>query len=253
MKGMFGRLVCGLLGGGLMGVALHASPAVALSEEDLLDKFAKVPVFVLVDSSGGYITPISDPPNDGLGNVALLQVFFSEADVVSFVEDIRTDNPRFNQGGSVGVVDLATVHRLAREDREIPLKLIFIPQEDDFEAAVALDSEFGGAVSSSLVPLFALQDASGNYLPLSVSRDSESSEAEEAETIFSMFFSKQDADNVLNTLQQSNPDLSQVSVGVVSLADVSSDFLSTDNDAFQMIRFLPDSEVINHIQGLDLE
>lgn len=253
MKAMFGRFVCGLLGGGLMAATLHTLPAVALSEEELLDKFAQVPVFVLVDSDGGYITPISDPPNDGLGNVALLQVFFSETDVISFVEQIRTENPRFNQGGSVGVVDLATVHRLAREEREVPLKLIFIPQEDDLQAAMALDSEFGGEISSSLVPLFALRDASGNYLPLSVTSDSAESGEEETETIFSMFFSKQDADNVLNVVQQSNPDLSQVNVGVVSLADVSSDFLNTDNDAFRMIQFLPDSDVINHIQGLNLE
>ena len=247
---MFGRFVCGLLGGGLMAAALHTPQAMALPEDELLNKFAEVPVFVLVDSEGDYITPVSDPPNDGLGNVALLQVFFSEADVVSFVEQIREENPRFNRGGSVGLVDLATVHRLAREEREIPLKLIFIPQADDLQAAIELDSEFGGETSSSLVPLFAFQDASGSYLPLSVT----SNESEEKETIFSMFFSKEDAESVFSAAQQANPDLSsQASIGVVSLAEISSDFLNTDDESFQLIRFLPDSEVINHIQDLELE
>ncbi|NEQ49114.1 MAG: hypothetical protein F6K11_03140 [Leptolyngbya sp. SIO3F4] len=250
MKARFGQFVYGLVGGGLMATTLYAPQAVALSEDELLDKFAEVPVFVLVDSSGGYVTPVSDPPNDGLGNVALLQVFFSEADVVSFVEQIREENPRFNRGGSVGLVDLATVHRLAQEEREIPLKLIFIPQEEDLQAAIELDSEFGGENSSSLVPLFAFQDASGAYLPLSVT----SNEAEEKETIFSMFFSKDDADNVFNAAQQANPNLSsQVSIGVVSLSEISSDFLNTDDESFKLIRFLPDSDVINHIQGLELE
>ncbi|MEM7795984.1 MAG: Tic22 family protein [Cyanobacteria bacterium P01_C01_bin.118] len=247
MKATFGRFVCGLLGGGLIATALHTPRAMALPEGELLDKFADVPVFVLIDRSGGYVTPVSDPPNDGLGNVALLRVFFSEADVISFVEQVREENPRFNQGGSVGIIDLATVHRLAREEREVPLRLIFIPQKDDFAAARALDSEFGGNVSSSLVPLFALQDSSGGYLPLSVT----TSEAEE--TIFSLFFSKDDADNVLAAVQQSNPALTDVAVGVVSLADISERFLESDNESFQMIQFLPDSEVVNHIQGLDLE
>ncbi|MEM7065658.1 MAG: Tic22 family protein [Cyanobacteria bacterium P01_B01_bin.77] len=247
MKARVGRLLCGLLGSGVMAATLHTPHAVALSEDELLNKFSEVPVFVMVDSSGGYVTPVSDLPNDGLGNVALLRVFFNEDDVVSFVRQVREENPRFHQGGSVGVIDLATVHRLAATERDVPLKLIFIPQQDDLQAALDLDSEFGGSSSSSLVPLFTLQDASGGYLPLSVTGETEE------ETLVSLFLSKEDAENVLTAVQQSNPALSDVSVGVVSLADISSEFLQTDNESFGLIRFLPDSDVINHIQNLDLE
>lgn len=246
MKAIFGRLLCGLLGGGLMSATLHTTPAIALSEDELLDKFAEVPVFVVADSSGGYVTSVVDLPNDGIGNVSLLRVFFNEPDVLAFVEQVRQEEPQFNQGGSVGVIDLASVHRLAEEDREIPLKLVFIPASEDLQAARALDSDFGGSTSSSLVPLFALQDASGNYVSLSVSNEPE-------ESIFSMFFSKEDADSVLSSIQQSNPEVGQVEVGVVSLADLSSNVLGSNNEAFERIRFLPDSDVINHIQSLDLE
>ncbi|MBX2863966.1 MAG: hypothetical protein KTR27_10445 [Leptolyngbyaceae cyanobacterium MAG.088] len=249
MKAIFGRLLCGLLGGGMMTATLHTPQAAALSEDELLNKFADVPVFVVADSSGGYVTSVVDLPNDGMGNVALLRVFFNEPDVVNFVEQVRQEEPQFNQGGSVGVIDLASVHLLAQEERETPLKLVFIPATDDLEAARALNSDFGGNNSSSLVPLFALQDADGNYVSLSVNGGSEESE----ESIFSMFFSKQDADNVLSSIQSSNPEVAQVNIGVVSLADLSSNLLSSDNEAFERIRFLPDSEVINHIQGLELE
>lgn len=247
MKAIFGRLLCGLLGSGVIAATLHTPQAVALSEDELLDKFSEVPVFVMVDSSGGYVTPVSDLPNDGLGNVALLRVFFNEDDVISFVRQVREENPRFHQGGSVGVIDLATVHRLAATERDIPLKLVFIPQQDDLQAALDLDSEFGGSSSSSLVPLFTLQDASGGYVPLSVTNETEE------ETLVSLFLSREDAENVLTAVQQSNPALSDVSIGVVSLADISSEFLQTDNESFELIRFLPDSDVINHIQDLNLE
>ncbi len=246
MKALFGRLLCGLLSGGLIAATLHTSQAVALSEDEFLDKLSVVPVFVVADNSGDYVTSVVDLPNDGIGNVALLRVFFNETDVVNFVEQVRQENPSFNRGGSVGVIDLATVHRLAQEEREIPLRLLFIPQADELEAARALDSNFGGSTASSLVPLFALQDANGNYLPLSIGDDSE-------ETIFSLFLSKQDADSVLSSLQQSNPDLAQVDIGVVSLSVLSNSVLADNNEAFQRIRFLPDSDVINHIQSLDLE
>lgn len=249
MKARLGRLLCGLLGSGVMAATLHTPQAVALSEDELLDKFSEVPVFVMVDSSGSYVTPVSDLPNDGLGNVALLRVFFNEDDVISFVRQIREENPRFHQGGSVGVIDLATVHRLAQEDRETPLKLLFIPQADDLQAARALDSDFGGATSSSLVPLFALQDASGNYVSLSVDAEAEG----DTQNIFSMFFSKEDADDVLAAIQTSNPNLDQVRIGVISLADLSGDLLQRDDDAFDRVQFLPDSDVINHIQDLNLE
>ncbi|MBT9311218.1 Tic22 family protein [Leptothoe kymatousa] len=246
MKSMLNRLLCGLLGGGLLSVAVATPQAVALSENELLEKFSAVPVFVVADASGDYVTSVVDLPNDGEGNVSLLRVFFNEADVLTFVDQVRQEEPQFNQGGAVGVIDLATVHRLAQEERDVPLKLIFIPQEDDLAAARALDSNFGGNTASSLVPLFALQDGSGNYLPLSLGGDN-------GESMFSMFFSKQDADSVLNSVQQSNPDLTQVTVGVVSLAALSGNVLSSDDEAFERIRFLPDSEVINHIQGLNLE
>ena len=246
MKAIFGRLLCGLLGGGLMAATLHTPQAVALSEEELLAKFAEVPVFVVADSTGGYVTSVVDLPNDGIGNVALLRVFFNEADVLTFVEQIRQEEPQFNRGGSVGVIDLATVHRLAKEDREVPLKLVFIPAADDLEAARELDSNFGGTTSSSLVPLFALQDAAGNYVSLAVNDGSD-------ESIFSMFFSKQDADSVLSAIQQSDPESAQVNIGVVSLADLSGNVLNSDDEAFERIRFLPDSDVVNHIQGLNLE
>ena len=246
MKLMLGRLLCGLLSGGLLTAMLPMSPAIALSEDELLEKFSAVPVFVVADSAGGYVTSLVDLPNDGMGNIALLRVFFSEDDVRSFVEQVREDEPRFNQGGSVGVIDLATVHLLAKEQRETPLKLVFIPQTDDLEAARALDSDFGGTTSSSLVPLFALQDAAGNYLPVSFGSEPE-------EPVFSMFFSKQDADSVLSALQSSGSDVRQLNIGVVSLADLSSDLLGRDDESFERIQFLPDSEVINHIQNLELE
>ena len=248
MKARFSRLLFGLVGGGLMAVTANISQAVALSETELLEKYAEVPVFVVADASGGYVTPVVDLPNDGIGNVALLRVFFGEEDARSFVEQVRQDEPRFYQGGSIGVIDLASVHRIAQEERETPLRLIFVPQADELEAARTLDSAFGegGSTSSALVPLFAIQDASGNFLSLSFG-------GEASEPIFSMFFSKKDADGVLSALRESNPELADVSVGVVSLADFSGDILTSDEEELQRVRFLPDSDVINHIQSLDLQ
>ena len=96
------------------------------------------------------------------------------------------------------------------------------------------------------MPLFAIQDAAGNFLSLSFG-------GEASEPIFSMFFSKKDADGVLSALRESNPELADVSVGVVSLADFSGDILTSDDEELQRVRFLPDSDVINHIQSLDLQ
>lgn len=245
MKALFG-----LLGSGLIAATLHTPQALALSEDELLDKYSEVPVFVVADADGGYVTSVIDLPNDGEGNVALLRVFFSEADVLSFVQQIRQEEPRFNQGGSVGVIDLASVHRIAKQEQELPIKLVFIPQAEALEAARSIDSDFGSGMANSLalIPLFALQDASGNYLSVSFGN-----EGEREDSIFSMFFSKQDADSVLEAIQESSSDLPEVNIGVVSLAELSVDLLSSDDEEFDRVRFLPDSEVINHIQSLNLE
>ena len=90
MKATFMRSLCGLLGGGLMAVTLPMAEAIAISEADLLEKLTTVPVFVLADRSGGYITPQADFPNDDLGRIALLQVFFNETDARTLVADRKS-------------------------------------------------------------------------------------------------------------------------------------------------------------------
>ena len=101
MKARFSRLLCGLVGGGLMAATANIPQAVALSETELLEKYAEVPVFFVADASGGYVTPVVALPTDGMGNVALLRVFFGDAVARSFVEQVRQEEPRFHQGGSI--------------------------------------------------------------------------------------------------------------------------------------------------------
>ncbi|MEM6253636.1 MAG: Tic22 family protein [Cyanobacteria bacterium P01_D01_bin.156] len=239
MKTMFRHLFFGLLGSSLI-ASSNPPLAMALSEDEILEKLAIVPVFILLEESGSWTRNVVDLPNDGLGYVAAMRVFFNEADLISFVETVRLENPTFHQGGTFGIIDLATIMRRGSENQEIPLSPIFVPSTEAFEAARALESNFRG------VPLFALQDAPGSYLPLS-------SNGEGDETVFSMFFSKQDAEIVLDDINRENPDnpvVAQTQVGVISFADFLDNLRNSNDQKFQFVRFAPDSEVVNQIQNL---
>ena len=247
MQALFNRFLCGLLGGGLVTTSVLVSPAAALTEEEILEKMASVPVFVVADRSGGYVTSVADFPGDGVGNIALLRVFFEEADARTFVEQARARNPRFNQGGSVGLIDLATVHRIASEERDVPIRLLFVPQTEDLAAAREIDNSFGGRGAASIVPLFKIQDGAGN--PIALPFGDEASERP-----FGMFFSKDDADGTLQSIVANQPDLtSQLSIGVISLSNLRLELLNNDDDESRRVEFLPDSEVINYIQEQDFE
>ena len=239
----FMRSLCGLLGGGLMALTLPMAEAIAVSEADLLEKLTTVPVFVLADRDGGYITPQADFPNDDLGRIALLQVFFNESDAKTLVAELQESDPGFNRGGSIGVTDLATIHRLAQEEREVPLKIVFVPQASDLEAARTLDPNFGGENTSSLVPLFTILDGDNNLIPLAFGDE---------DPAFSMFFSNSDANAVLSSVNEAQPAL-QARIGVVSFGEFTQRMLDSEDSSFDQVRFLQAADVVNQLQELDLQ
>lgn len=238
------KVLSGLLSGCLLATALPMQNAIALSEEELLEKFGRVSVFVLSDGAGGYITTQADFPNDGLGNIDLLQVFFSEADARELGEQVRRVNADFRENGVVGVASLATIHLSAMESRETPLKVVFVPQSEDLEAAQALDPNFGAGENNaaSIVPLFGIQNAAGDFISLPF--------GESGDPVIGMFFSNSDAVDVLNAVNEANPGL-QAQVGVISLARFSDLMLSSDDEAFERVMFLQNEEVVNSNQRLN--
>ncbi len=240
---MVSRLLCGLISGGLMATILHSPQAKALSEEELLSKFSEVSVFVLSNGAGGYITTQADFPNDDLGRIDLLQVFFDEADARKVGEQLRQVSSEFRENGEVGVTNLATVHLSAAEAREIPLRVVFVPRSEDLEAAQALDPTFGtGATNaSSLVPLFGIQNADGDFMSLPF--------GESGEPVIGMFFANSDAEAVLNAVNAQKPEW-QAQLGVVSLGSFSSQMLSSNDETFEKVRFLQSQEVVNSNQRL---
>lgn len=237
------KALLGLLGGGLLAAGLPIQTAIALSEEDLLEKFARVSVFVLTDEAGDYVTTQADFPNDGLGNIDLLQVFFNEDDARELGDQVRRVNADFRENGFVSVASLATVHLSAAEPRDTPLKIVFVPQAEDLAAAQALDPNFGAGENNaaSIVPLFGIQNADGDFIGLPF--------GDLEEPIIGMFFSNSDAVSVVGTVNQARPEL-QAQVGVISLGNFTRLMLNSDDAAFERVMFLQNEDVVNSNQRL---
>ncbi|MEA5463956.1 Tic22 family protein [Leptothoe sp. PORK10 BA2] len=237
------KALLGFCGGCLLAAGLPMQNAIAISEEDLLEKFGQVSVFVLSDGAGGYVTTRADLPNDGLGDIDLLQVFFNEDDAKKLGEQVRQANADFRENGVVGIASLATIHLSAAEQRDNPLKVVFVPQEEDLEAAQALDPAFleGANNAASIVPLFGIQNGDGDFIGLSFG-DSD-------EQIIGMFFSSSDAMDVLAAVNEAQPGL-QAQLGVVSLGNFTQLMLNSDDEVFERVMFLQSEDVVNSNQSL---
>lgn len=243
MPSTFRRLLTlGLAASSILGTLLTPHRAIALSQEDVLSKLASIPVFVLSNDQGAYVTNrlvSRDDAGNTASEVALLYVFFNGEDAERFVSLENQENPNFAQGISVGWVELAALYQQAQVEREIPLRLLFVPQAEEVSAATAINGEFGSGV-----PLFAPRyTTDDSYLLIPVDN------VNGGEPIVPIFFSREDLESVLNLMGEANPELrSQLEVSVVSLENLISQLEDDNNEGLNRLWLFPDSDVYNYIQ-----
>ncbi|MBT9313914.1 Tic22 family protein [Leptothoe spongobia] len=242
MKARLKGLLCGLIGAGLVSAALPMLEVKALSQSELLEKLAAVSVYVVTNRDGVFITRQGDFPADGLGNIELLNVFFSESDAQSFAEKLIEADPNLRGNGSIGLTNLSAVYDFAAQESDLPRKLSFSPQAEDLRAAVAIDPNFLAGETTPPVPLFTIEDSEGNPIALAFG-DSE-------ETYISMFLSSRDAQGILDALNAGKPEL-QAQLSVYSLKDVSRSLVASDDAQYEKVRFFQSAEVINQNQTLE--
>jgi hypothetical protein len=241
-------LTLGLAAGSIWGGLLLPQKAWALSTEDVLQKLASIPVFVVANNQGAYITNrLVGRAQEGeqQSEVALLYVFFSGEDAEEYVTLEQQQNPDFQQQQvSVGWVELAALYQQARVEREIPLRLLFVPESEEVTAATEINSEF-----DSGVPLFAPKYRSdGSYLLLPVDN------INNGEPVVPIFFSQSDLESVLDLMAESNPELrAQIEIEVVSLEGLISQLEDDDSDSLNRIWLFPDSDVYNYIRSRQSE
>ena len=234
--------VCALSAGlatGLETIITAPSPAFALTQQEVASRLSTVPVFVISVGENLVSYPATQTEGEAPAGDVMF-VFLNRQDAENYVALTRSreDLQALPPDARVIVRSLEYLYNLektsqAEGDRK--LNLVYIPETDEAEQAVALNSDFRRGV-----PLFFPQFEDGSIVSITQN---------DGEKIFPMFFSRADLDTLLNDLNSRNAEArGALSIGVVPLEIVLNQMLVSEDDTFEQVRLLPDSNVINELQ-----
>lgn len=206
-------------------------PALALPPEQIEAKLTNVPAYVLGTEQGLLLLPTGQSAESDPG----LYVFLSEEQAQGFVAKAAEANPEFAATIEIKLTSLEKLYKESQTRTEQPLRLMYIPEESEANQAAQLNAEYKGGV-----PLFYAQFEDGSLAPVE----------ENGKPTFPMFFSYNDLNLILNELGQRNPEArAAISIGVLPLEFVIAEMQTREEEMFNQIRLLPDSEVIQNINN----
>ena len=229
MKGFLRRLMAlGALGGACLGVtAAYPQAALALSEEEIIQKLFFVPVFMIVDGEGQSLTA-SVESDDG-DEVTAPIVFVSGNSAEGFLAEATTEGAPFAADGGVELQLLGPLYFNAQAQDQ---SLAYIPTAQSVAAA----SSIASGTDIAGVPLFAAVNLqNGQYLLTS-------------EQILPVYFSFADLQRNLAPLVEQNPDLqSIIGVEVLTLEGLLEGMESNNaelDQLLELVRLIPDSAAV---------
>lgn len=225
-----------LIGSTLIGgVFLGNLKALALTQEEIVQKLRPIPVFILANPQSGELL-VGRPNNAQSGNnanaqnnISVARIFISRQDAQAFLDKLRSEKPDAVRNMQVIPGSLGELYLRAQQNTNPSERLVFdmVPVRQQVDSALALlrqggqqENEFKG------VPLFIARGGQDKgyitmQLPEMGNRE-----------IIPVFFTREDAQNMLNQFKQQNPQqASTTDIQVVNLEGVL-EILASKNDAW---------------------
>ena len=235
MKGVIDKLTpWGLASIALSGLALLPQSALALTEQQILEKLGSVPVFLIINGDGQSLTASVDNEDTAL-QVPI--VFINSAEAENFLSQAESEQAEFADDANIAVLPLSELYTEASAQLEGPNSLVYIPSTEAVnQASGIVNTEVQG------VPLFAAVNSENDQYLLT-----------DNDTL-PMFFSLQDLQAQLSPLYASNPGLEEsIDIDVVSFEAILGNMTTDDpelNQLLELVQFVPSSQTLRYIQSL---
>ncbi|RZM75066.1 Tic22 family protein [Leptolyngbya iicbica] len=237
MQGIFRRLAStGLTGLAIASCALMApDPALALSEQEILEKLESVPVFLIVNGDGQSLTASVGETEEEQVQVPL--VFINSIEAENFLAAAAEENSPIVEGAQLAVLPLNEVYSEASSQLDSPDTLVYVPSTQSVQQASQIaQQEFQG------VPLYAAVDLEqGQYLLTS-------------DNTLPMFFSLADLQSQVSVLLENNPAMEEViGVEVTTFEGILRNMAANDpdiDDFLELVQFVPASETLQYLESL---
>jgi|SRR6478672_1238298 len=234
----------GLVGSTLLGSSFAGNMrALALPDNDIVQKLQAVPVFAITDAKGSPL--VASVKTEQNANAAVAGVFMSQRDAQGFIDKLKRENPDLAKTVQVVPVSLADVYKLQQSNQNKPnaLNFAFVPTQQQVESAMTLLRQGGQQVNQfDGVPLFvAKAGKDGGYLTLQQGN----------QQMIPFFFDKEQLQGMVDRFKQQKPDLaSSVQIQVVNLQGIIQALRSSNNSQLNSIVLVPSQESINFLRSL---
>ena len=149
MKGIIHKLTTwSFAGAAVSGLALMLpQSALALSEQQIIEKLNTVPVFLIVNSDGQSLTA---SVNNEETEIQVPIVFINSTEAERFLAQAEAEQAEFAGDANIAVLPLSEIYTEASSQLEGPNSLVYIPSNESIsEASEFVEGEVDG------VPLFA--------------------------------------------------------------------------------------------------
>lgn len=233
-----------LVGSAVLGSSLIGNlRALALPQDQVLQKLQPVPVFTITDPQGA---PLVASVNEGnkKGNVA--GVFISQKDAQAFIEKLKKDNPDLAKNVRVVPVSLGDVYKLEESNKNKPdsLDFAYVPVQQQVQSAVALLRQSDPKVQQfNGVPLFvARAGKEKGYLTIQQGN----------QQLIPFFFDKEQLQGMVDRFKQQQPNQAgSIEIQAVSLEGVIETLKTSNNQQLNNIMLVPSRESIEFLRALE--
>lgn len=236
MQRFFRQLVStSFMGMAIAGCALMAAdPALALSEQEILEKLESVPVFLIVNGEGQSLTASVDAENS---QIEVPIVFLNSTEVEGFLEEAQSEGSAIAEGAQIAILPLDEVYEEASSQLESPDILVYIPSASSVQQASQIaEQEVQG------VPLYAAVDLEREQYLLT------------GDNTLPMFFSLADLQSQVSALIQSNPAIEDsIGVEVTTLETILMNMSADDpeiDQVLELVQFVPSSQTLQYLESL---
>ena len=243
MKAMFGLgAKLGIVSSAIVGSAIIGTlSAIALPQDQIIQKLGPVPVFTITDSKGAPL--VASSSDNKKGGVA--GVFINQQDAVAFVNQLKTKNPELAKTVRVVPVSLGEVYKLDQASAKKPnsLEFAYVPGKQQVDSAMAILKQAGQDEKKFQgTPLFvAKAGKEKGYLTVK----------QADKQVIPFFFNKEELQAMLERFKKQQPDLaSTVEIQVVNLEGVIQTMQTRNDTQLDQIMLIPPKESIDFVRSL---
>ena len=214
--------------------------ALALSQEEIVQKLGIIPVFIIADDEGRMVPlSLSNPEQEQEqeDKQPFFAVFISQADAVSALENLESSSPDLEDTLQAVPVPLGEAYQLIKsnqEEEDAP-PFVFVPEQEQLQSAVTIleEQEQEVQINPLYVPLFFFANKEdGAYV--TISRGENNNEK------ILLFFDGQEAQQFLDNIQQQEAESQDdVEIKVAFLHQWIRIFESSDDEALGMVELVP--------------